>query len=113
MSEFHRPTLGATLGTGLLLLLAPYVAAQETEEAASFAAPKRIAAGDAYLGEGRLYPSPAAHDVDGDGQVDLVIGDLGGRVTYALRRLEGDQVAFGPEQEMKRSDGKPLRFHNW
>jgi hypothetical protein len=78
-----------------------------------FAAPERIRAGDAFLGEGRLYPSPVLHDVDGDGRLDLVVGDLFGKVTVALRTSSKSPVAFGVEQPVEDRDGKPLKFHNW
>lgn len=77
-----------------------------------FAPPVRIRAGDAFLGEGRYYPSPVLHDVDGDKLLDLVVGDLFGRVTVARRRA-GKAVAFEGEQPLLDRDGKPLRFHNW
>lgn len=82
-------------------------------EALTFAPPVRIQAGDKYLGEGRLYPSPVFHDVDGDGRLDIVIGDLPGALTYAPR-LPGDGAPrFGKEQPLLGAEGKPVKFHNW
>ena len=78
-----------------------------------FAAPERIRAGDAFLGEGRLYPSPVLYDVDGDERPDIVVGDLAGRVTVAHRQAAKTPVAFGAEKPLNDRDGKPLRFHNW
>jgi hypothetical protein len=94
---------------GCALLLGAPAAADETGEVIRFAAPKRIMAGDAVAGAGRLYPSPVFHDVDGDGKLDLVIGDLFGKVTFA-RRTEG---GFAEEEPLLDRDGKPLKFHNW
>lgn len=74
------------------------------------AAPKRLAAGDALLGAGRLYPSPAVRDMNGDGHLDIVIGDLPGRVTVAYGKGDG---TLGAEEDMLRADGQPLKFHNW
>lgn len=79
---------------------------------ARFAPPVRIRAGDAFAGEGRYYPSPVLHDIDGDGRQDLVIGDLVGAVTVA-RRDAGDAPTFAAEQPLKGKDGQPLKFHNW
>ena len=78
-----------------------------------FAPPKRIRAGDAFLGAGRLYPSPAIFDVDGDGRRDLVIGDLFGKVTWAACVGEGKKRSFAAEKAMKNRSGQPLKFHNW
>jgi hypothetical protein len=97
----------------LLVLVATGLAwADETGTGARFAAPKRVLAGEAPLGEGRLYPSPVLHDVDGDGRKDIVVGDLLGAVTFAPRAA-GKTVAFGAEKPLPDRDGKPLKFHNW
>jgi hypothetical protein len=99
--------------TTLLVLVATGLAsADETGEKTRFAAPKRVAAGDASLGEGRLYPSPVLHDADGDGLPDIVVGDLLGAVTFAPR-VAGKAVAFGAEKPFHDRDRKPLKFHNW
>ena len=92
-----------------MLLGAPAAAGETDRGEARFAAPQRIQAGDAFAGAGRLYPSPVMHDIDGDGKLDLVIGDLAGRVTVARRTADG----FAPEAALNDRDGKPLRFHNW
>jgi hypothetical protein len=83
--------------------------ADELPARTQFAAPQRIAAGDAILGQGRMYPSPAMHDVNGDGKADLVVADLFGRVTVALRTDDG----WAKETPLLDRDGKPLKFHNW
>ncbi|MEZ6038585.1 MAG: hypothetical protein R3F29_13975 [Planctomycetota bacterium] len=80
--------------------------------AAQFADPVLLHAGKKPLGNKRLYPSPTAHDIDGDGRLDYVIGDLPGRLTYALR-LPGDAIAFGPEQKLQDAAGAQLDFGNW
>lgn len=80
------------------------------QQVPTFAAPVRLQAGDKLLGAGRLYPSPMAHDVDGDGRLDLVIGDLAGRLTVALRRADGTYAAETP---LLAADGKRLDFANW
>ena len=72
--------------------------------------PIRIEAGDKMLGKGRMYPSPAAHDINGDGRFDIVIGDLRGHLTFALQGADG---TFGSEQKLKDAHGKVLDFGNW
>ena len=94
-----------------LLALSPAVMGQH-HDATKFGSPKMLMAGDKNTGEGRLYPSPVFHDVDGDGLQDLVIGDLIGKVTWA-RQIAGEEMQFGPEQPMLAADGKPLEFDNW
>lgn len=81
-------------------------------EGVLFALPKQLHAGEALLGKSRLYPSPVAHDIDGDGLADLVVGDLRGHLTYALR-LPGDGIRFGNEQQLEDAEGKILDFGNW
>lgn len=83
-----------------------------------FAAPQRIRAGEAFLGEGRLYPSPVLHDVDGDQLQDIVVGDLFGKITFAPRlpAAKGKSkkaVLFGAEKELKDRSGAQLKFQNW
>ena len=67
-------------------------------------------AGDKFLGEGRYYPSPVMHDIDGDKRPDLVIGDLMGRVTFAPGTAH---AAFGAEVKLKSRSGDDLKFSNW
>lgn len=102
----HLPALP----TAFVLALVPALVAQE---APRFAAPVRLGAGKKLLGEGRLYPSPVFHDVNGDGLLDVVVGDLRGRITYALREAGDGVPRFGAEQKWLGSDGKELDFHNW
>lgn len=78
-----------------------------------FAAPVRLLAGAKGLGEGRLYPSPVLHDHNGDGLLDLFVGDLRGRITVALREQGNGAPRFGAEQKVLAADGKELDFHNW
>jgi hypothetical protein len=70
-------------------------------------------AGDAFLGEDRLYPSPVFRDMNGDGLLDIVGGDLRGKLTIALRVPGKDPRAFAAETPMNAADGKPIDFHNW
>jgi hypothetical protein len=85
----------------------------DTPPTPSFAAPVRLKAGDAFLGEDRLFPSPVFHDVNGDGLLDIVVGDLPGRLTVALREKGTDARAFAAETQVMASDGKRIDFHNW
>lgn len=89
------------------------VPAQAAETAApSFAKPVRLHAGDKLLGTGRLYPSPVAHDINGDKLLDIVVGDLRGHLTFALRQ-PGEEATYAEEQKLKDAEGKILDFGNW
>ena len=80
---------------------------------ATFADPVRLMAGDKMLGEGRLYPSPVCQDMNGDGMLDIVVGDLLGKITVALR-LPGDGAPrFGKDTKLMALDGKEIDFGNW
>ena len=87
-------------------------AGQAADTTVRFAAPARIMAGDNFLGQKRAYPSPALHDVNGDGHVDLLIADLMGRVTVALG-TGSEPMSFGEEKPLLGSDKEPLDFNNW
>lgn len=95
-----------------LLLLLPALPAQ-APSVPSFAPPVRLMAADKGLGENRLFPSPVFHDINGDGLQDLVIGDLIGRLTVALRLPGKGAPSYGAETKLMASDGKELDFHNW
>ena len=69
-------------------------------------------AGESFLGKNRMYASPAFHDVNGDGHLDAIIGDLPGRVTIALG-TGSIPMSFGAEKPMQAADGKALDFNNW
>jgi len=79
---------------------------------ATFAAPVRLQAGDKFLGENRLFPSPVFHDINGDGLADIVVGDLRGRLTVALRK-PGAAIAYEAEKPVQDELGKDIDFHNW
>ena len=96
--------------THLLLALAALAPHGDAgDELVLFKAPVQLMAGAAVLGKRKMFPSPAAFDVDGDGTQDLVVGGLTGWVTWSRRTADG----LGPEAPMERTDGKQLSFNNW
>jgi hypothetical protein len=104
-----------SIGTGVGGTSAQESGATETATApaARFGAPVLIRAGEAPMGAKRLYPSPALQDMNGDGRADVVLGDLWGRLTVALRRAADGPAAFGPDEPLLARDGQRLDFHNW
>jgi hypothetical protein len=107
MSPARLPLLVLALA-GSAILLSSRGSADETNRV-RFAGPKRIRAGEAFLGEGRYYPSPVLYDTDGDKRPEILVGDLVGKVTVAHRQA----ATFGVEKPLLDRDGRPLKFHNW
>ncbi len=97
----------------LLASALPLQAQAQSRPEARFAPPVRLSAGDKLLGAHRLFPSPVFHDMNGDGLPDLVVGDLIGKLSVALRVPGADPRAFAPETELQAADGKAIDFHNW
>jgi len=73
----------------------------------------RLMAGETFLGVDRLYPSPMLHDMNGDGLADIVVGDLRGRITVALRQPGDGPARYAAETKLMALDGKELDFANW
>ncbi len=78
-----------------------------------FASPVRLEAGGKLLGAERLYPSPVYHDMNGDGLADIVVGDLRGHLTVALRDAGPGTPRFAAESQLNGADQRPLDFENW
>jgi hypothetical protein len=81
-------------------------------QAPTFAPPVRLKAGDAFLGENRLFPSPVYHDLNGDKLADIVVGDLRGHLTVA-HRVAGATATFAKEDKVLGADGEIVDLHNW
>lgn len=112
MTTSRRRALALAFAGCAVLLHSQAQATAQDQDKPVFAKPVRILAGDAFLGEGRLYPSPVLHDINGDQLPDLVVGDLIGKVTFAPR-LAGKKVRFGAEKPLEDRSGEQLKFDNW
>lgn len=89
------------------------VETQNRSDENTFAKPVRIMSGSKFMGEARLYPSPTFQDLNGDGKLDVVIGDLFGHITVAYRDAKAEGVKFGPKTKIMNDQGKALKFSNW
>lgn len=101
--------------TPFLLVLTgfPQAAREGTQEQATFAAPMRLMAGDAPMGKGRMFPSPALYDLDGDGVAELILGDLIGRLTVCKRQSGDEPRGWTEATDLEGASGEALKFHNW
>jgi hypothetical protein len=92
-------------------------AAEGTDVGDRFASPVRLTVDGKPLNQSvkQMYPSPAMYDVDDDGQLELVVGDIFGRL-YVYenqnRSRKGDPV-WSKEQALNSRDGKPIKVSNW
>lgn len=81
-----------------------------------FAAPEMLFVNDAPLNTAarQMYPSPAMYDVDNDGQTELIVGDIFGRLNVYenTQQGKGDPV-WAPHVPLASADGEPIRVSNW
>ena len=81
-----------------------------------FAAPTLLMVGEKPMNTaaGQMYPSPSVYDVDGDGQDELVLGDIWGTldVFENINDSDGDPVwsEFSP---LKNTEGEEIKVSNW
>ncbi len=83
----------------------------------SFEAPFRLMVGDSPLNVAakQMYPSPAMFDVDGDGRVELVVGDIFGSLNVYQNESKsgaGDPV-WSKHVGLKTADGAKIKVSNW
>ena len=98
--------------TLLSLLVSTPLLGDGVSDDAAFEAPVELTAGDKTFSD-ILYPTPVLYDVNGDGQRELVVGDLIGYLHVAERLSPADPLAWGAAKKMTATDGKELKFSNW
>lgn len=98
-----------------VLLAAPFLVASldgpSDAGAAEFAPPVQLTAGGKNH-TGIMYPSPALHDVDGDGARELLIGEIFGTITISDPLEGGPSSAWTKARPMK-VGGEPIKLNNW
>ena len=96
-----------------LTLLAALSAVEDADDVAAFAAPQRLMAGTEALGRSQMYPSPVLFDVDGDGALELITGDLFGHLKVH-EPVEGEgRTTWSEPKPLKGANGKALKLDNW
>lgn len=82
-----------------------------------FSAPQRLMVGDQPLNAEakQMYPSPAMYDIDQDGQLELVVGDIFGTLNvYENENDSGSgEPAWSRHVALKSSDGQRIKVSNW
>ncbi len=81
------------------------------QESARFEAPVELTADGAGFRAVR-YPSPVLADHDGDGQRELIVGDLSGNLFAHEPLPAAGDLAWGPAVPLA-GEGGPVRLHNW
>lgn len=82
-----------------------------------YEAPTRLMVGDQPLNvEARqMYPSPAMYDVDNDGQIELIVGDIFGTLNvYENENTTGSgEPVWSRHTALKTAEGKQIKVSNW
>ena len=82
-----------------------------------FEAPVRLMVGEQPLNRAakQMYPSPAMFDIDNDGHVELVVGDIFGTLNvYENKNVsgKGDPI-WSSHTPLKTAKGKKIKVSNW
>lgn len=83
---------------------------------AHFEAPFRLMVDDKPLNSAakQRYPSPAMYDVDNDGQLELVVGDIFGSMNvYENKGDSGGDPVWNKHYALKSADGEAIKVSNW
>ena len=106
----HRIT--TTLILVALMLGATTLAAQSP--AIELEKPVRLKVGDAFIDSGRHigYSSPVLRDYDGDGKLDLLVGNFRGHIQL-FKNVGTAKAPSYEEGGLLEVNGKPLKINNW
>ena len=66
------------------------------------------------IGARQMYPSPAMFDVDGDGQNELIVGDIFGSLNVYENENDGNgDPVWSKFKPLKSADGEKIKVSNW
>ena len=97
------------MSTILSTLLMVPLAVGDTDAKGDFEAPQVLTA-DGETFKEVIYPTPVLHDIDDDGQHELVVGDLIGNLW--ISEATNSDLEWGKRIQLE-SEGKALRLNNW
>lgn len=69
-----------------------------------------LADGKAIKGTG--YPSPTLYDIDRDGNLDLVVGDIMGNILVSQKSSASSLTKWDETKNLE-CNGEPIRLKNW
>ena len=81
-----------------------------------FEHPVRLMVGDEPMNTSarQMYPSPAWYDVDNDGKVELVVGDISGSINVYENSNDGKgDPVWEKHKPLESADGERIRVSNW
>lgn len=87
-----------------------------TFDNAHFDAPEMLMVGDDPLNKAarQMYPSPAMFDIDNDGQLELIVGDIFGSVNiYENQNDDHGDPVWQTHRSLKSVEGKKIKVSNW
>jgi len=89
--------------------------AQEAKGVAQFDAPEMLYVGETPLNQDadQMYPSPAMFDIDNDGKIELVVGDIFGSLNVYENMAEEGDPKWKAHWPLKTGNGDTIKVSNW
>lgn len=95
----------------VVALCAGSILAKDANKSDQFAKPVELLTDGASINS-VIYPSPTLYDLDNDGKLELLIGDIGGDIHWSTK--SGSKLhTWGKMVKLESVDGKPLKLKNW
>ena len=107
--RIYKMTLAALLVS--VLVGGNQAAAQNGDASDRFEKPIELLSEGSTIGLA-MYPSPTLYDLDGDGQRELLIGEIFGSI-HTSQKAKGEGLHLWESFDQLESDGEPLKLNNW